>query len=93
MTMRGGIAAVAQYAQQHGKPLSFPEWGLLPKGGRMRGGGNDPSYIDGIAQTIATHQVAYSSYWYAHGSTALIQKSPASLAALRRHFGPVGDAR
>jgi hypothetical protein len=37
-----GPEAWRQFAQQHGKPLGFPEWGLKPAG---QGGGDTPEWI------------------------------------------------
>ena len=94
LTKSGGIQAVYNFAAAHGKPMSMPEWGLLPKGGAMNGGGADPSYIAGIGQFIATHHIAYSGYWYAHADTmALLKGSKDSVSALRTYFGANGTAR
>lgn len=50
------------FAEAHGKPISFPEWGTgtRPDG---RGGGDDPYFIARMADWIAGSQVAYQSYW------------------------------
>jgi hypothetical protein len=90
----GGIQQVMDFANQHGKPMSMPEWGMLPWGGAMDGGGDDPAYVDGIGTFVAANHIVYSGYWFAHQPTMdLLQNSPGAIAALRQHFGVNGDAR
>ena len=75
-----GLAAVAAFAQEHGKPLSIPEWGLAPSGGE--GGANDdPTYMLGLANFIDTHDVEYESYFYQPGEPGLVYlpQAPGSL--------------
>lgn len=86
-----GIHDVSQFAQAHGKPMSFSEWGLEPPAGPMLGGGDDPSYVDGIAGVVRDNRVAYESYFYNGGSADQLNSSPLSLAAYIRHFGFGGD--
>jgi hypothetical protein len=57
----GGLDALAAFAGAHGKPLSIPEWGTISEG--TNAGGDDPYYVDGIAEFIATHDIAYESYF------------------------------
>jgi hypothetical protein len=82
-----GISEVLQFAKAHGKPTSIPEWGLWPQGASTLGGGDDPSYIDGIAAVVRNNAVAYQSYFYNLESASLLRSSPRSLAAYRRYFG------
>ena len=82
-TRRDGVDEVARFARSHGKPMSFPEWGLMPRGKRWLGGGDDPGYIDGIARTIRPNRVAYQAYFYAHDTAAQLRRSPRSLARYR----------
>ncbi len=82
-TRTNGVNAVARFARSHRKLLSIPEWGLMPRGARWQGGGDDPGYVDGIARTLRTNRIAYQAYFYA-GDTALqLRRSPKSLARLR----------
>ena len=87
-----GIEDVLRFAQANGKPVSLPEWGLEPPGVGTLGGGDDPAYINGIANVVRTNDVAYQSYLYNHESAGLLNSSPLSLAAYRRHFGGGGDS-
>lgn len=82
-TQQNGIADVARFARRHGKPLSLPEWGLMPRGPRWLGGGDDPAYVDGIASTLRTNRVAYQAYFYAGDTRAQLRRSPRSLQRLR----------
>ena len=88
----GGIRSLTEFATLHDKPMSLPEWGLVPRGA-AEGGGDDPAYVIGIAHLIQTHDVAYSCYWFGSRRTAgFLRRSPHGLAALRQHFGVDGDA-
>ncbi len=57
-----GIRFWLKFANAHGKPISFPEWGtgLRPDG---HGGGDDPYFIEEMFNVIATSNVAYHNYW------------------------------
>ncbi len=77
------IDDVARFATRHGKPLSIPEWGLMPRGPQWLGGGDDPAYVDGIARVLRTRRVAYQAYFYAHDTAAQLRRSPRSLQRLR----------
>ena len=76
------FASVAAFAAAHGKPLSIPEWGL-------RGLGDDPYFVSGIASFVATHDVAYQSY-FDNGDQGVLQlgpTTPLATAAYRRGAG------
>jgi hypothetical protein len=91
-TQTDGIRDVLQFAAAHGKPVSIPEWGLSTPGASSLGGGDDPAYVDGIANVVRTNRVAYQAYFYNLDSRSLLGSSPLSLAAYRRHFGGGGDS-
>jgi plasmid stabilization system protein ParE len=57
-----GLKWQRQFAAAHGKPVSFPEWGTgnRPDG---HGGGDDPYFIERMAEWIASGNTAYQSYW------------------------------
>lgn len=82
-----GIREVLRFAAAHGKPVSFPEWGLTPRGPATLGGGGDPAYIDDIAGIVRDNRVAYQSYFYNHESANLLTSSPSALAAYIQNFG------
>ena len=81
-----GIRDVLRFAKAHHKPLSIPEWGIAPRSVGS-GGGNDPSYIRGIANVVRHNRVAYEAYFYKGPFAAELDASPASLRAYRRYFG------
>jgi Glycosyl hydrolase family 26 len=87
-----GIRAILRFAAAHSKPVSIPEWGLVPADSGSRGGGDDPAYVDGIARVVRDHLVAYQAYFYVHDSAALLGVDRRSLVAYRRHFGANGDS-
>ena len=82
-----GIDDVYAFAVRHHKPLSIPEWGTLSSSGN----GDDGSYVAHIGSFVASHDVAYQS-WFDAGSDNVLTLSgsdaPRSLAAYVRAFGP-----
>jgi hypothetical protein len=80
-----GLDTVAAFAQEHGKPMSIPEWGLIPVG-PYGGGADDPAYVAGIGSFIADHDVIYSSYFYHPGETNVVPltDAPSSLETYRQ---------
>jgi hypothetical protein len=57
-----GLQWQRDFAALHRKPVSFPEWGTgtRPDG---RGGGDDPYFIEQMADWIGGSNLAYHSYW------------------------------
>lgn len=88
----GGIGEVVRFARVHHKPLSIPEWGLGPTGGKQSAGGDDPAYVDGIAGVVRRNDVAYQAYFYSGQWQAQLDASPRSVAAYRHNFGTGGDS-
>jgi hypothetical protein len=91
-TQPDGIREVLRFARGRGKPISIPEWGLALADPQSLGGGDDPAYVNGIADIVKHNPVAYQAYFYNHDSATLLNASPFSLAAYRHHFGPAGDS-
>jgi hypothetical protein len=86
----GGLTSLVAFANRHGKPISIPEWGLIPAG--MLGAGDDPAFVAGIASVVRHNKVAYQSYFEtAIGSTMRLSEAPASLQEYRRAFVIAGD--
>jgi hypothetical protein len=69
-----GLATVLDFAQSHGKPVAFPEWGLAAT--TSHGFGDDPYYISEMASVVQQHDTAYQAYFYSGQSATLL--SPAS---------------
>jgi len=89
---RNGLRDAIRFARRHHKPLSIPEWGVGTPGLGSLAGGDDPSYVDGIAKVVRTKRVAYQSYFYAHEWADQFTTGTRSLASYRRHFGAAGDS-
>ncbi len=77
-----GLAAVLAFARQQGKPLSVPEWGLLPRS--QGGGGDDAAYVSGMASVFDSTNLAYESYFNPPSSTVLrLQEAPQASSVYR----------
>lgn len=91
----GGLTSVISFADAHHKPIAIPEWGVgtadhsEPVSGP---GGDDPSFINGIAGVVANNDVAFQSYFYAHEWNTQLRVGTRSLAAYRAAFGDGGPA-
>ena len=92
-----GLNWLASFATSQGKPITFPEWGLDPnpssnnggptsQPGTEVGGGDDPTFIDDMAQWISQHNVLDASYWN-YNSSQLSGSKPNSYAAFKSDFG------
>jgi beta-mannanase len=81
-----GIADVLSFANGHGKPLSIPEWGLSAPG-LGSGGGDDPSYVNGIGALVRDNNVAYQSYFFTDQFATQLLLDSRSLRAYRGFFG------
>ena len=92
-----GLGDLMAWASSHGKPLSIPEWGLMQAGSANgTGGGDDPTFVNAIADVVRDHVTSYESVWDTDSPTSplvtAIEDLPASLAAYRDRFGSRGDA-
>lgn len=76
-----GMAAQVAFAAAHGKPVSYPEWGLYDYG-------DDPAYVTDMLGWIATHDVAYQTLtdYCPHGFFGCAD-NPESSAAYRAALG------
>jgi hypothetical protein len=90
-----GLAWHRDFAAAHGKPMSFPEWGMIDRYDG-HGGGDDPYYVRQMHDWIAANRVAYHCYFEfdtdqgRHRMTT--GRFPAGAAEYRRLFGPGGGA-
>jgi hypothetical protein len=85
----GGLAQIVTFARKHGKPLSFPEWGLVSD---AHGGlGDDPTYVTGIATVIEHNDVVFQAYFdRAMGHVITLQDGSQPLRLWMKYFGPQG---
>lgn len=91
-TQADGIRSIQRFAAEHGKPMSFPEWGLGDAGAPDHGLGDDPVYIDNIAAIVRVTRFAYQAYFLHLDAGALLDGgAPLSLARYIAHFGGGGD--
>lgn len=92
-----GLDHWAKFADEHGKSLSVPEWGVvdLVDAGEQRGGLDNPSFVDRMADWIESHPVQYHVYfeWDSgsdggdHRLSVADTAFPQAAQAFRRLFG------
>jgi hypothetical protein len=87
-----GLSTIVAFAKAHHKPLSLPEWGVGVPDSANLAGGDDPSYVKGMASVVAENDVAFQTYFYAHEWATELQTGPQSLAAYTAAFGDNGYA-
>ena len=95
LTEQFGLRDQKAFAAAHGKPVSFPEWGLYavqstPYPG---GGGDDPYYIDHMADWFATSNTAYQSYLDWNWGGGVLSDYPNAQARYHSDFGSVSPPR
>ena len=66
-TQNQGLNFWASFAQQHGKPLTIPEWGNSSDSGGV-GGGDNPYYIQQMYDFMQKNDVALEAYFDYQGS-------------------------
>ena len=92
---RYGLNWLSAFAQQHHKPMSFPEWGLgwgpgnagkpLTASGPVQGG-DDGFFVAQMARWCATHRVDFANYFTPTGPVTN-GRNPKAAAALRSAWG------
>jgi hypothetical protein len=88
----GGLASLIAFANQHGKPIALPEWGVGVRDSATNAGNDDPGYMQGMGQVVAANNVAFQSYFFAHEWQTQLQQGPQSLAMYRYAFADGGRA-
>ena len=83
-----GLNDITAFAVAQGKPLALGEWGCVT-GGSGGGLGDDPYYIEGIANWVASNTVAFHSYFDSNTDNIIPLSSsyPLTLAAYTAGFG------
>lgn len=89
-----GLDWLLSYSGAHNKRISIPEWGtgewLVKDGGT--GGGDNPEFIENMADFLQENHAAYSDYWDYRASDYDASVSngehPRTGEALRSLFGP-----
>ena len=79
-----GLTSFEAFAAAQGKPMSFPEWGLV-----SNSGGDNPGYINGIGSAVSSGNFAFEAYFDAgvDGILQLGSTTPLSTAAFAKQFG------
>jgi hypothetical protein len=80
-----GLLSFETFAKEHGKPMSFPEWGLVKTPGDD---GDNPAYINGVGSTFDSGDFAFESYFdpSVQGTLPIGPATPLSLAAFQKWF-------
>ncbi|MFF9843841.1 glycoside hydrolase family 26 protein [Streptomyces sp. NPDC013740] len=78
-----GLAHHVRFAAAHGKPVSFPEWGLFRNG-------DNPAYVRGMLDWFARHRPVYQTFtdYCPHGVWGC-DRNPASGEVVRGALGRV----
>jgi hypothetical protein len=86
-----GLAWHRDFAAAHGKPMTFPEWGLTVRSGDNLGGGDNAYFIERMHEWLSTNDVAYAAYFEFSARDAehrlMTGDLPAGTEAFRRLFG------
>ena len=88
----GGLAALIAFADEHAKPIALPEWGVGIRNSSNLAGNDDPAYVQGMGQVIASNNIAFQDYFFAHEWQTELQGGPQSLAIYRYEFCDGGHA-
>jgi hypothetical protein len=91
-----GLAWQASFAAAHGKPIAFPEWGLVYYSPYPPvSGGDDPAFIQNMHNWFASHNTAFENYsnfddptnGFYYGLTTGSGQFPQSTALYHQLFG------
>ena len=92
-----GLNWLASFAATQGKQITLPEWGLgegpgndggpVSNPGNNVSGGDDPTFINDMAQWISTHNVFNATFWDFGSSLLNTSSNPLSLTAFVADFG------
>ena len=92
-----GLKFWSDFAQQHGKPVSVPEWGVIPGTSNAGGnGGDNPFYVQKMVEwfrSLGSH-LAYEAYYddpgsYCASSIFSPVQNPKASAAYQQQYGKV----
>jgi hypothetical protein len=96
-TQTWGLNWLATFASEQGKPIAIPEFGLgsaasAGDGAPFQGngevsGGDDPIFINQMANWIANHNVQNAVYFGVGNDAILNGQNPLTASALRADFG------
>lgn len=81
-----GLDALEHFARAHHKALSIPEWGSVAR----PQGGDDGAYVADMGAFVATHDVAYQS-WFDPGGSSILPLDPGSPRSLASYVAAFGS--
>ena len=88
-----GLKWHRDFAREHNKPMSYPEWGVGDKPGGG-GVGDDPVFIAGMADWFEETKPLYQSYWDVqvadYNARMSNRQFPEAAEMFRRRFGTKG---
>lgn len=88
-----GLAWMAEFARERGKPIGIGEWALSGGGTQApdQAGNDNPYFIEAMHDWITSHDVLYHAYFQydaEHDGPHRLEAFPRSAAVFRRLFGP-----
>ncbi len=81
-----GLREHGVFARARGKQMSFPEWGLYAPGDQYAGGGDDPYFIDRMADWMEANDVTYQAYFDWDWGGGVLADFPNAAARYRDRF-------
>jgi hypothetical protein len=95
LNLKNGLRWHAAFAAAHGKPMTFPEWGLADRADG-HGGGDAPYFVEQMYWWIRAHDVAYHLYFESHdpnGEYGVFSGHfPQAAQRFVEYFGPNGPS-
>jgi hypothetical protein len=99
LTQRDGLNWLVAFGAAHHKPIVLPEWGLgfgtcsasgqrITAAGQQVCGGDNATWVNLMADWIATHHVAEATYWDFDTSSVRRGQNPLTAKVLATHYGP-----
>lgn len=85
LTKPMGVNAFKTFAAAHGKPKSYPEWGLYKSGDSYAGGGDNTYFIDRMAELV--NGSAYQSYFNFDWGGGTLDNFPKGKVQYKLRFG------
>jgi hypothetical protein len=82
-----GLSQHRSFAAAHGKPVSFPEWGMYKAGDQMGGGGDSPYFVDAMADWFTSGAASYQSYFDEDWGGGALASFPNGQAEYKVRFG------
>lgn len=88
-----GLQWEVNFAAQHNKPLSLPEWGLASRSDG-HGGGDDTYFIQQVYNWVTSHNYYYVSYFNENASDGdhYLSDFPSSYSLYKQLFTPLAKS-